>query len=119
MKKINSTTIEINGSNIDFSREISKIIEFDKVYVIQTEAKDGEKIDDGFKTDRIFGISNKGEILWKKPGFKISKLKREKKIILPSGINQKDEYDLIIYVISIMLYVNPETGTIIKQEQIK
>lgn len=117
MKKINRSTVIINGRPIDFLRTISEIIEFDNVYVVQTEAESGETMYDSFKIDRVFGISKiDGEILWKRPGIKISKQKRKKKIIL---FNEIDEYDLIVYAMSLIFYIDPETGNIIGQEQVK
>lgn len=117
MKKINRSTIIINGKSIDFSRTISEIIEFDNVYVIQTEARYGETVNDSFKIDRVFGVSKiDGEIVWKLPGIKISKQKRNMKII---HFKEIDEYDLIVYAVSMIFYVNPETGHIIGQEQVK
>ena len=121
MTQINKTTIEVIGKRIDFSREISKILEFENVYVVHTKSKEGELINDGFKIFRVFGISKcNGDIIWKRFGFDISKQKKEKNLILLNNTTDlKKKYYLVIYAISMLFYINPDTGDIIRQEQTK
>jgi len=118
---MNKFLINVSNTEIFFPREISRVLDFDNTLVVQTKAKQGETNKDWFKIDSIFGISKlEGKIIWAKPGFDISKQKKEPKIILLGlKASQPVEYELIIYAISMMFHVNPDTGEVIRTEQSK
>lgn len=114
-------SINVSDTEIFFPREISRVLDFDNTLVVQTKPKPEETNEDWFKIDSIFGISKlEGKIIWARPGFEISKQKKEPKIFILGSKNiQPVKHELLIYAISLMFYINPDTGEVLRTEQSK
>lgn len=121
MSTLDKYSIDVSGRKISFPREISKVVDFDDVLIVQTKPNRGETNEDWFKIDSIYGVSKiDGKIIWSRPGFEISKQRKEPKIILLNPNDKRpDEYELVIYAVSMNFYVNPNSGETIRQEQTK
>lgn len=117
---MNNKVFRIGAKSVTLTDEISKTIEFDDVFIVLINAKKGESFEEGYKRDRVFAITKEDcTILWSKPGFDIAKIKKEPKIILLNNDAPREEYYLVINAISLLFYINPKTGNVIKTEQSK
>jgi len=112
-------SINVSGREVFFPREVTKVIDFKNIVVVQTAPNKGETNEDWFKIDSIYGVSKvDGNIIWSRPGFEISKHQKKSKILLLNPIeNLSIDYELQIYCMSINFYVNPDSGKTIRQEQ--